>query len=554
MKYQKYLSTILISGLLIISCSGCGAEDATPVVNAAEADEAVDSSNTAEDVTIDPTAPISAYYKDPTLADNTVSDNSSDPPSNPVQATDGEYTVRDAIDDYNANSVINANGAIEFNNVYGFNGMEEYSENGRTYVPDGVIVDRNVFVATYGDDSNPGTLDEPFGTIQKGIDSVGPGHTVFVLSGIYQGNIVFHNSGEEENVITLSAAPLASVTLKLGYGDTGAIIDLNGQDNICIRDLTLGYSSAEWVYAILGHGDEKNIKITNNDICNISSTNPYNGGGAYGILLYGEGEREEQSISGVSIDNNRVYNIISGDSPGIAASGNVEDITIASNIVYDITNIGIDIYGGGGYCSNPALDQPRNIVIKDNTVFNCVSEYDTVAGIYVDSARDTQITNNLLYENMYGIAVCCENRNDNYPCTNITVDANTIHNNHDCGITIGGYDPVFSGAVTNSTISNNIMYNNGDANFGWNGEIDFERCNNILVIDNQITAHDFTKPVIGCGKSIDYIRNVTFTNNLYANWNADTIKFCFAGKEYTGLEAWNKAVNGTDVNTLSQGK
>ena len=41
------------------------------------------------------------------------------------------------------------------------------------------------YVATNGDDNNPGTELEPFQTFQKGMDSAGDGDTVFIKTGVY---------------------------------------------------------------------------------------------------------------------------------------------------------------------------------------------------------------------------------------------------------------------------------------------------------------------------------------------------------------------------------
>ena len=44
----------------------------------------------------------------------------------------------------------------------------------------------NYFVATNGDDSNAGTLDKPFATLQKAQSKVVPGDTVYIRGGEYR--------------------------------------------------------------------------------------------------------------------------------------------------------------------------------------------------------------------------------------------------------------------------------------------------------------------------------------------------------------------------------
>ena len=71
-------------------------------------------------------------------------------------------------------------------------------------------VAQTYYVGIGGSNSNPGTLAQPFATIQQALNVVPSGGTVDVLSGVYrnQFNTVFTN-----NNVTLQAAPGASVTI-----------------------------------------------------------------------------------------------------------------------------------------------------------------------------------------------------------------------------------------------------------------------------------------------------------------------------------------------------
>ncbi|WP_438023987.1 right-handed parallel beta-helix repeat-containing protein [Sorangium sp. So ce233] len=72
------------------------------------------------------------------------------------------------------------------------------------------------YVATDGDDSNPGTIDRPFATLQKAIDEAGPGDLVYVRGGTYEirkratgsAGVHFHKSGTSDtNRIRYFACP-----------------------------------------------------------------------------------------------------------------------------------------------------------------------------------------------------------------------------------------------------------------------------------------------------------------------------------------------------------
>ncbi len=69
------------------------------------------------------------------------------------------------------------------------------------------------YVATYGDDSNPGTTrDRPWRTIQKAADSMVPGNTVTVLDGTYDERVITYTSGGPGAAITYQAE--GTVTMK----------------------------------------------------------------------------------------------------------------------------------------------------------------------------------------------------------------------------------------------------------------------------------------------------------------------------------------------------
>ena len=412
---------------------------------------------------------------------------------------------------------------------------------------------RDLYVATTGnDDTNDGSYDKPFFSVQKAINTITPGHTIYLLSGIYNGANVMTISGTEKEPITITAYPGASATVSLGVGERGAVFDMNGHSNINISKIRIGYSYATWVYGVFMTEGVHDINITECEFCNMSCTAAPGYGGAYAVLIYGTGDTEDKAIKNITVYNNNVHDLNTGYSEALAASGNVTDIKFTGNTVYGVSNIGIDLYGGGGYCSLQEFDQPRNCEISGNTVYQCQCPFWSCAGIYVTNSRDCVVKENFAYENAYGIEVAAENNHYQYPTTKIAVTGNTVHDNHDGGITIGGVDAVTSGFVTQSEVTGNILYNNGAlVNDGVNGEIHFEKVDGINVTDNIVRNHDYANAVIGCGKTSEYVKNVKFNNNLYAYDKPDKIYFKFQGNDYVGLDAWNKFTGGKDINTVA---
>lgn len=83
------------------------------------------------------------------------------------------------------------------------------------------------YVATNGNDSNPGTESQPWRTIQKAATTLKPGEKVYVRSGTYQEGIRPLLSGEANNFITYSTYPGEEVILDLHDGTAIYIQDHN---------------------------------------------------------------------------------------------------------------------------------------------------------------------------------------------------------------------------------------------------------------------------------------------------------------------------------------
>jgi hypothetical protein len=99
------------------------------------------------------------------------------------------------------------------------------------------------YVGPGGDDSNPGTQDQPWRTIQHAVDNANPGDTIYIRAGLYAENVEIHRSGEEGNPIILSSYDGEAVTVN-GRGGP-AIADFVGTQYWIIENLTLD-SDAEY--------------------------------------------------------------------------------------------------------------------------------------------------------------------------------------------------------------------------------------------------------------------------------------------------------------------
>src|SRR5438309_1763677 len=67
---------------------------------------------------------------------------------------------------------------------------------------DTVAVGQQYYVAPNGDDSNPGTIDQPWRTIQIAMKSAIPGSTVNIRDGTYNERLTVNVSGADGSPIT----------------------------------------------------------------------------------------------------------------------------------------------------------------------------------------------------------------------------------------------------------------------------------------------------------------------------------------------------------------
>jgi pectin methylesterase-like acyl-CoA thioesterase len=75
-------------------------------------------------------------------------------------------------------------------------------------------------VATNGSDTNPGTKDKPFKTIQASIDKLMPGDTLIILPGVYRESLSVMKSGTKEKPIRIEAQQKGTVWACPGLMDT----------------------------------------------------------------------------------------------------------------------------------------------------------------------------------------------------------------------------------------------------------------------------------------------------------------------------------------------
>lgn len=410
------------------------------------------------------------------------------------------------------------------------------------------------YVSPSGNDANPGTLAQPWKTIQHAATVATPGTTVNVRAGVYAELVtVGVNGNAVDGPVTFRPAPgeaaiMDGATLTVPNADTGFFF-LPGSDWITIegfefRSLTTS-NALRTPMAIHVRGAAEHVTIRNNLVHDIATTNV--NGNAHGIAVYADAAAPTTFLV---ITGNEIRTCLLGSSEALAINGNVDGFLLESNHVHDCNNIGIVMIGGEGTGPTPAVDRARNGVVRLNLVHHIDSltnpPYNgerSAGGIYVDGGCCITIDRNTIHHANLGIELASEHAGWN--TESVVATNNVIFDCHVAGIALGGYDTTVGGTAL-CTIVNNTCYRN-DTDATGSGELMLQSAvqssiirNNIFAAGPQalVVANAFAPPT---GTVID-------DNHYHAPGGAAVANFLWNNVDISSFAAW-KAATGQDAHT-----
>ncbi len=329
------------------------------------------------------------------------------------------------------------------------------------------------YVSQSGNDSNQGSFNSPFKTINRGLKFSVPGDTVFVRSGTYVEKVWLLNSGTISNPISLLAYP-GEIAIIDGGGehpnhDYGALLNVAG-DYINVSGFEIRNSNINGVW-LGGYG----IKIQGgqNRISNMNVHHCWSNG----ILINGDNcTVEDCRVWEISLENE--FGESQSDwASALSAARNINDgITknaiIRRNIVYNNWGEGISTYEAEG------------TIIEDNIVFDNWS-----VNLYVSDARNVLVQRNIIY--------------------------NTTNN------LVGRRKPLMLGdeqekkpRSANNIIINNLLYN-ADLQAFWSTIPLGSGLDNVLIAHNTIING---KLLIGAKENSKVInKGAKIINNIFSN-------------------------------------
>jgi parallel beta-helix repeat protein len=321
------------------------------------------------------------------------------------------------------------------------------------------------YVATNGNDSNPGTLSSPWRTIAKAANTLVAGDAVNIRAGTYKEQVKPKNSGTASGFITYAAYPGETVNIdgSNGLNSTwNGIIDLTNRSYLQVSGLHFLNSPGfgifmsnssnlrilkNYTYRTSNSGiymtDSNTLTIDGNEIDTPSSGGDQNNGIQEALSI--------MASQNITASNNSVHN---GGMEGIDAKGST-NVKIFGNNVYDMARVGIyvDCYS----------NEPLNIEIYNNTVSNSKAANSGAAedGIRVGAEEGGNVSNVKIYNNVLyniaqsGIILANWTGSGSEPkFSNISIYNNTTYNT---GVKGGGGINIQGSQNSGLTIRNNIL-------------------------------------------------------------------------------------------------
>ncbi|MEJ7804738.1 MAG: DUF1565 domain-containing protein [Telluria sp.] len=251
----------------------------------------------------------------------------------------------------------------------------------------------NYYVATNGDDANPGTADLPFQTILRASKVALPGTTVHVSPGVYTGGFKTTMSGTEaQRIYYVSTVrwgaklvpPMSSDT-KAGWDNRGNYVDIIGFE----IDGSASRNGLKWTHGIYNGGSFAAIR--NNLVHHVALDNPCHGGGGAGIGV-------DSYYRGIKSDviGNTVHHI---GQPGCRFVQGISISTSGSarhNVVYNVGGAAIQMWHDASH-----------VVVSNNTVAASMTGILVGGGDFYHTKGPndhTAVHNNIVYDNKYGVS------------------------------------------------------------------------------------------------------------------------------------------------------
>jgi hypothetical protein len=360
------------------------------------------------------------------------------------------------------------------------------------------------YVSKSGNNTNPGTLSQPWATIQKAASTLVAGDTVYVRGGIYYEQVTPANSGTDDSKITY-AMYSAEIPIIDGTGVSpksaswGGLFNIvGGKSHIIVKGFTIrntaSISATPGLAGVLIDGGH-DVTVTQ---CSINNTR------SSGIGVWNS---TNTSNLKTYITHNDIQQAVNGGSQECLSIAESSYVDLSYNSVHNGVNLdtggeGINVKGGVSY-----------IDIHHNKVYDLPGEVSIYVDAYNNTLSNVDVYANEVYDSGYGIGLACEQGGT---INGVNIYNNVVRKTASNGIEITSYG---GGQRNNIKIFNNTVYGNrGGINVAPTAITNIEIYNNISASNsnyqlqvastaNITTSYNLWYGTQGTYKGTNYLTN-----------------------------------------------
>ena len=217
------------------------------------------------------------------------------------------------------------------------------------------------YVSTTGSDSNPGTIDQPWQTVQKALSTLQAGQIAYIRGGTYSQNLFLNRAGTATAPFTIRNYPGEQPVLQAGTGQTDNIpLKLgNGAAYVRFQGLVIEGATGPSTTNVYAAGSSHDIELSACELRGSQRQGFFSGPNTSSIQIIGCNIHDNGGSGPVQLDHNlylqgsrhllansRVANAPNGFDVQIYPSS--DHIIVAENTIVGAMRDGIVVGGDGG--------------------------------------------------------------------------------------------------------------------------------------------------------------------------------------------------------------
>jgi parallel beta-helix repeat protein len=232
------------------------------------------------------------------------------------------------------------------------------------------------YVSTQGNDGQPGTLQQPWATLQHAVDTIAPGDTIMVEAGTYAGCRIGNSGGDKAPKVLRSAAGAQVLVNRPGPQNRhNSIIEVENFSLTMTDWIISGFEVANSPKYGIDVRVTERITVQNNHVHNSALTGIFTAFSNH--VLIQNNQTDHNGEHGIYQSNSSVYP------------------TIRGNRSHDNASAGIHM--NGDISQQPGNGLIQFATVEDNVIWE--NGLSGGSGINCDGVDDSIFRNNLLYNN-----------------------------------------------------------------------------------------------------------------------------------------------------------